>query len=284
MTKKRKKYPIYLLLITLSVIAAFFIFRTGYLLKRVKELELVEEKHQQFEENYQKLGKVDSLLSKGSYQEALSAYKNIKNYIAPEDNFVINGRIQFTEELIKMKDRIKLKYQEFDSIFDSQTSLTSSQENLRGANSYDSLNFALEKTKIQLNNIKNQLREKSFGEYLTFKSKKGNSLYYVGEVKDGKANGFGIAILDTGSRYEGEWKNNLRHGKGSFFWIDGQRYEGEYVDDLREGQGTYYWPNGEKYTGQWKNDMRSGSGRFFNKEGDMTTGFWKEDKLVEQLK
>nr|WP_262895559.1 hypothetical protein [Galbibacter mesophilus] len=152
-------------------------------------------------------------------------------------------------------------------------------------NKYDSLTFALEKNKLQLSRLKKQLREKSFGEYLTFKSKKGNRLFYVGKVENHKANGFGIAILDTGSRYEGEWKDNMRHGEGSFYWIDGERYEGEYKNDERSGMGVYYWPNGDKYVGEWKEDVRDGQGTFYNAEGEVyAKGIWKDDKLVKKDK
>lgn len=147
---------------------------------------------------------------------------------------------------------------------------------------YDSLNFVLEKTRVQLTRLSRQLKQKSFGEYLTFKSKKGNQLHYVGQVKNGKANGFGIALLDTGSRYEGEWKDNQRQGEGTFYWADGQYYVGTYEGDKRSGFGTYYWPNGEKYAGEWKEDKRSGTGKFFDADGDIVTGGrWQDDKLVD---
>ena len=138
---------------------------------------------------------------------------------------------------------------------------------------------------MQLKSIKQQMITKNFGEYITFKSSKGNRLHYVGQVKNKKANGYGIAILDSGSRYEGDWKDNKRHGEGVFYWIDGQHYEGSYVDDLRSGKGTYYWINGEKYVGQWENDMRNGSGTFYGKDGNiLTKGVWENDELMSEDK
>ena len=131
----------------------------------------------------------------------------------------------------------------------------------------DSLNFALEKANIQLRNLRSQLKERSFGEYLTFKSKKGNQMHYVGKVNNGMANGYGMALLDTGSRYEGEWKNNQRHGEGSFYWSDGDYYVGHYENAERNGFGTYYFHNGEKYVGDWKDDKRNGDGNFYGKDG-----------------
>ena len=157
--------------------------------------------------------------------------------------------------------------------------LTSARE----LNSYDSLNFIIEKKQVQLNALRAQLERKSFGEYLRFKSKKNNQMHYVGQVKNKKANGIGIALLDTGSRYEGEWKDNERHGQGTFYWADGERYEGSYSNDKRSGLGTYYWPNGEKYVGQWAEDKRNGAGTFYGSDGEVVTkGIWKNDKLKEQ--
>ena len=147
---------------------------------------------------------------------------------------------------------------------------------------YDSLIFALKKTNIQLENIKKQYTKKSFGQYLTFKSGKGTSIHYVGEVKNGKANGNGIALLSSGSRYEGNWKDNLWHGKGSFFWPDGDKYVGDYKENKRTGKGTYYWHNGDKYVGEWKNDKRDGEGTFYNNDGKIVIGIWSLDELVEK--
>jgi hypothetical protein len=147
---------------------------------------------------------------------------------------------------------------------------------------YDSLNFTLEKMKVQLVRLQREFRDKSFGEYLKFKSKKGNQLHYVGQVKNGKANGFGIALLDSGSRYEGQWKDGQRQGEGTFYWPDGEYYVGTYENDKRSGFGTYYWPNGEKYAGEWKEDKRSGSGKIIGTRGDVVAGGeWADDELVE---
>lgn len=69
---------------------------------------------------------------------------------------------------------------------------------------------------MKIQNLQRQVKQQTTGDYLSFKSGKGNTVYYVGEIKNDMANGKGIALFGTGSRYEGEWKNNLRHGKGLF--------------------------------------------------------------------
>ena len=149
----------------------------------------------------------------------------------------------------------------------------------------DSMAFALQKAKVFADKLQVQVDENTAGNYLSFKSRKGNSVYYVGDIKDGKANGTGVGLLSTGSRYEGQWMNNQKHGKGIFQWQDGALYDGEYRDDLRHGTGTYHWPNGEKFVGEWEKDVRSGDGTFYGTDGKMVaTGLWRDDELVKRKK
>ena len=147
----------------------------------------------------------------------------------------------------------------------------------------DSVLFVLKKSRMKIQNLQRQLEQKAAGEYLTFQSSKGSKVHYVGQVKNNKAHGEGLALLETGSRYEGDWKENQRHGEGAFYWPDGEYYIGEYKNDKREGRGTYYWPNGEKYVGEWADDKRNGKGSFYNEEGEIiTSGIWQNDELVQE--
>jgi hypothetical protein len=231
-------------------------------------------------ESHEQLAKIDSLLLEGDYDGAIASYQTNLQTAGKEDNMVIPLRIALAEKL-RNKD-ISLNMAEVDET-EKQDSLPVSRWSEETAiRKYDSLNFSLEKTKVQLARLKKQLQQKSYGEYLTFTSQKGNQLHYIGQVKNGKAHGFGVALLETGSRYEGEWENNQRHGEGTFYWPDGEYYVGTYQNDKRSGYGTYYWPNGEKYTGQWKDDKRSGTGKFYDAEGEIVAGGeWSDDKLVE---
>jgi hypothetical protein len=110
-------------------------------------------------------------------------------------------------------------------------------------------------------------------------SSKGVKFQYIGQVKNGSANGFGIGLFESGSVYKGFWKDNMRHGKGVFTWKDGERYEGNYLQDKREGEGDYYWKNGEFYKGQWREDKRNGVGKLYKKSGKIKKeGFWVDDE------
>jgi hypothetical protein len=122
--------------------------------------------------------------------------------------------------------------------------------------------------------------------YLTFKSPKGKVVKYVGKVVNGKADGFGIGMWETGSVYEGYWSENKRSGLGTFRWADGEKYEGNYLDDQRSGWGVYHWKDGERYEGYWFDDRRNGRGTVLATDGTpKMQGDWLDDNLkMNELK
>ncbi len=123
-------------------------------------------------------------------------------------------------------------------------------------------------------------------DFLQFPSaKKGEPVNFLGEIRNGKANGKGVAVWKNGSTYQGDWKDNLRHGRGVFTWVDGEKYSGEYRNDLRHGEGVYTAKTGERYEGEWADDKRHGEGRLYDKQGKLRLrGIWKADKLVKTIK
>ncbi|PRP68141.1 MORN repeat-containing protein [Nonlabens agnitus] len=222
------------------------------------------------------ISRTDSLLEAGNYEQAL---ENLDQFTT---NYMMDRELRRSlgTRMLAMQNQLKYRSNPSEPI-DATAAVTPSEQ--YSQQEIDSLSFALAKAQMQLKNIQTQMQQKLYGEYLTFKSAKGNRLHYVGQVKRKKANGYGIAILDSGSRYEGEWHNGLRHGNGTFYWIDGEHYEGEYVNDVRSGLGTYYWTNGEKFVGSWDNDLRNGKGKFYDKDGNIiASGTWKDDKLIEE--
>ncbi|RRQ48361.1 hypothetical protein DZC72_11635 [Maribacter algicola] len=255
------------------------LYKSVQLQNQISQLQEEKEVIMNNLEDFERLAQMDSLLLQGDYESAIKSYSDSINR-NKEIKMGIPLRIALAEKLLNQNKNPNLFKDSSQLNTDSlNTDVLFEEAHLR---QFDSLSFDLEKTKLQLERVKRQLQQKSFGEYLTFKSRKGNQLHYIGQVKDGKAQGYGIALLDTGSRYEGNWKDNQRHGQGTFYWPDGEYYSGEFENDFRNGFGTYFWPNGEKYAGQWKEDKRSGSGKFFDSEGDvLASGEWNEDKLVE---
>jgi hypothetical protein len=278
--KKRILIP-YLLLATAVIVAIALSFRVHVLQDMVNQFNTEENTLAKKISVYENIFSKDSFLLTDDYQTAIKEYNKIAHEIGSENNG-LKLRIALAKKIKNYNEQSavnKIGQLEKDSIKDVKGT------DMRAIQRYDSLNFAHEKTKIQLNRLQRQLQEKSFGEYLTFKSVKGNQMHYVGQVRNNMANGYGIAILDTGSRYKGEWKDNKRHGQGAFYWPDGEYYIGSYVNAKRTGYGTYYWPNGEKYVGYWKDDKRNGEGEFYAKDGSiLTSGIWEDDKLVETEK
>lgn len=275
--KKRLLIPYVLLAISLAITLVLF-FSTNGLQQQLNQSKTEQTALAETIGVYQDLTAMDALVLENDYRTALKGYYDLLK-VKGADSVTVQYRIQLAE---------KLKHSQFENanLLAIETLQDSSaiQENVTPLEirRYDSLNFAHEKAKIQLKRLRNQLQQKSAGEYLTFKSKKGNQMHYVGQVKNHRANGLGIALLDSGSRYEGEWNNNERHGKGTYYWPDGEYYIGSYENDRRNGLGSYHWPNGEKYVGFWKDDKRNGQGEFYGADGNvMTSGTWKNDKLVE---
>ena len=224
---------------------------------------------------------IDSLLLTGSYAEALSAYQQQETLQVDNAQFsrALQMRMNLAQQMID-KDRQILKQRNMDTttvVTDTGPEIT--PEEVR---QFDSLNFALDKAYMRIEYLSGQLESNTNYAYLTFKTSKGIQAHYVGQVKDQRAEGQGVALLSTGSRYEGDWKNNMRHGEGVFYWPDGQYYQGNYKDDKRHGLGTYHWTNGEKFIGYWENDQRNGEGTFYGEQGEIVAkGTWKDDELVK---
>ncbi|NKI32334.1 MORN repeat-containing protein [Croceivirga thetidis] len=282
MNKKQRNLVLYL---AVSLLVGFLLFTLLKVNALQEQLELQQQKELSLTNamsTQDNLSQIDSMLVDGEdYTAALLAYQ-AKFQNEGDVNQQLAWRMAVAEKLMRLNVQQAAIASNTEEAEEISVTNTISPDLLQ---KQDSLRFALEKTKLQLSRIRKQMQQKSFGEYLTFSTAKGNQLHYVGGVKHGMANGFGIAILNSGSRYKGEWRDNLRHGHGTFYWADGQYYEGEYANDKRNGEGTYYWPNGEKYVGNWKNDERWGSGVFYDKDGNtIADGIWKGDKLVEQSK
>ena len=224
----------------------------------------------------------------GEYEKAKEAYQELLADPKKTDDISknINFRINRILEIEGNKDSL------LTNIRDYQYSLRMARENeMQLHKQLDSIKVVYEKEKQSLNEKyekakqtieeKNRrLNKKEKVQVISFKNNKGNLIHYLGEVKEGMANGGGVGIFETGGLYKGEWKDNQRHGKGTYTWKDGHKYEGTFVEGIREGQGTYYWSSGEKYTGEWKNNMRNGQGTLYDRDNNIQyEGLWVDDKV-----
>lgn len=280
--KKRLLIPYAILAGTIALIV-FLVVRNQQLENELSGLDEELTRARQKLEGNQTIRTSDSLLIQGRYADALEAYQSDLANSDSGRQQEIEFRINLAQRLLYFRNQTRMALDSLEENYavedTTENKAFATPEELR---QYDSLLFALERSNVQLDLLRRQLEQKSSGTYLTIKSSKGNTMHYVGEVKNGKAHGQGIAILNTGSRYVGEWKDNMRHGQGAFYWPDGEHYNGSYVNDRRSGKGSYFWPSGEKFTGEWENDQRNGQGTFYGPEGDVVAkGMWKNDELVE---
>ncbi|MEM1336249.1 MAG: hypothetical protein AAF717_02000 [Bacteroidota bacterium] len=275
----------YLVVLAALGITCYYFVENKKLEQRLDQIVQDNVAMEQQRTQQERLLQIDSMVVAGeNYQEALMAYNDQLEQPIEDDFMGIELRVALTKKLQRLHRTNVLS-----AIAASETPINDSLELAAlaaGAKEHtlqqlDSMGFVLEKTKVKLERAQRQLQQNGSGEYLTFTTSKGSKLHYIGQVKNGKANGFGVAILSTGSRYEGQWKDNHRHGQGKFYWTDGHYYIGAYSDDKRNGEGTYFWPNGEKFVGLWSDDERTGEGVFYGKKGDViASGLWEEDELV----
>lgn len=284
MNRKRQTRFFYLIVAVTVSIAGYYFFENRTLEQRLDQIEKANMALEQQRTQQERLLQIDSMVVSGeNYQDALLAY-NDQLAEPVEDDFIgIELRMALTKKLQRLHQENVLSSREtLDTPHqDSLELAVLAGANERTMQQLDSMGFVLEKTKVKLERAQRQLKKHASGEHLTFTTSKGSTLHYIGQVKNGKANGYGVAILSTGSRYEGEWKDNHRHGQGKFYWPDGHYYIGAYYDDKRNGEGTYFWPNGEKFVGLWADDERTGEGTFYGKKGDVVaSGLWEEDELV----
>ncbi|MGB5981428.1 MAG: hypothetical protein WBG46_04725 [Nonlabens sp.] len=267
-----------LVLLVLTCLSTGFAIYYGSQVSDLKE-ELATQKSQESKVNQEtthasdRFRTVDSLILEKNYQKAADLSRELKSNISVDELKSIELRYTMANAIVKRENELQ-QLRELNLNEPISDSISTEK---------DSLLAELNKAQATIYKLRKQAQSDPATNYLDFETTKGTELHYVGAVKNGKANGYGIAILDSGSRYEGTWKDNMRHGSGKFLWDDGQRYEGDYVDDKREGTGTYYWENGSKYVGEWKADRRNGRGKYYNRRGKLKdSGIWKDDQLVEE--
>ena len=281
MQTNKTKVALYTLLGIITAVALYFFWQTQSI---KKDFETYREVNAQDSTDIfiEELKSIDSLLFEGNYDEAASLYEQKLNNVPDTLKNWLTNRLDFLDQFKKYKRQATAARNDAGKTEQDPANLPVEMP-LEGARKMDSILFVLKKSRLKIQNLQRQLEQKAAGEYLTFRSSKGSKVHYVGQVKNNKAHGEGLALLETGSRYEGDWKENQRHGEGAFYWPDGEYYIGEYRNDKREGMGKYYWPNGEKYVGEWADDKRNGKGTFYNEEGEIvTSGIWQNDELVQE--
>ena len=201
------------LFIVSGCLALYFFVRTQVLQNELKATRTTVAEQTKKEELVVSLQGIDDLLLQGQYQQALEDYENQLSSADSTALPIIEKRIQLTRSLMAMQQTIHENNRSTDdtvTVDSTAIAMISTPDEIR---KFDSLQFAIEKIKVQLDNAQQQLKQKAFGEYLTFTNIKGNTIYYVGEVRNKMANGKGVALYSTGSRYQGSWKAPVSYGR-----------------------------------------------------------------------
>lgn len=286
-------HKILLLLLFLSIILSVYV---------LVNTQSVKDKYQKNEEHlgvqidslnqelklFESILEADNAFFENQFESAHSKYIALQQSVNLSPSLVdmLQLRIKKLENLNDANDESNTLLNQYKYDLKSLT-----QAKVNAEEAYDSLLMVFEEslqkkqnallqTQKELNAKNEQLALKDKLQVLSFRSESGNLIHYLGEVKEGKANGGGVGIWDTGGIYKGDWKDNKRHGQGNYKWKDGHVYEGTFVNDTRDGNGTYIWSSGEKYVGEWKNNKRNGKGVLYDKDNNIQfEGEWLNDKL-----
>ncbi|OQB15147.1 MAG: MORN repeat protein [Firmicutes bacterium ADurb.Bin193] len=102
---------------------------------------------------------------------------------------------------------------------------------------------------------------------------------YIGGVKNGKRNGYGVMKYENGNVYKGSWKDDTPNGYGVMTWKNKNRYEGEWKDEQFDGFGRLEYKNSYTYTGGWLKGGFHGYGEIKWKNKDEYKGEWKNGQM-----
>ena len=117
---------------------------------------------------------------------------------------------------------------------------------------------------------------------MAFTAKQGAKGTYTGHVKDGKPEGKGRVVFESGGVYEGDFHNGWRHGKGYDKSSDGDIYEGDFSEDTRTGKGKLSKPDGRVWEGEFLNGKSHGKTKCYYTNGDTSEGIWENGAIANK--
>jgi hypothetical protein len=111
----------------------------------------------------------------------------------------------------------------------------------------------------------------------TYKS--GNAIRYVGSFVNGMYNGKGTMFFKDGIFLTGEWKNGKLNGKGSFLSESGVLYIGDFINGVKEGKGILFYKDNGMIMGSFSNDKLNGRGFQIFSDGSVISDVtYRDDK------
>lgn len=105
---------------------------------------------------------------------------------------------------------------------------------------------------------------------------------YTGHLKDGKPEGEGKAVFESGAIFEGGFHNGSLHGTGVYRKSDGWLYEGEFKEDNWNGKGKLSAPDGRVWEGEFLNGCLHGKTKLFFSNGDTLEGIWENGDVANK--
>jgi hypothetical protein len=104
-----------------------------------------------------------------------------------------------------------------------------------------------------------------------------NGSMYVGVIRHGLYQGYGVFTHPDEFRAEGQFKDQELHGQGKIIWR-GLVKEGEFVaDELHAGTVTH--PDGRRWEGEFKDDDLHGTGKMTAVNGVISEGQFRDGRL-----
>jgi len=257
----------------------------------MKEQQMENEAYQSELEFYKLKSKADSLMNNNEESPALELYTTLdsitngKNYtrMALE---VLEVRKASNNSYSKLSDKLDKRGRAIRQLLINKSELNDSLHSIKVnlgvlQHEYDSILVLNSHVCQKMNELNDSINANAIKpmDALAIVTTDSVDIRYIGEVKQGKAQGFGYAIFDKKGFYEGYWNKNLRNGNGKYTWQNGDFYEGKYFNGLRNGFGTYHFSSGEQYIGQWQNDLRHGHGVLLAKNGKVLfKGEWIDNE------
>lgn len=286
-----------------SIIGLCLVISLAFFLRTKQQIEFLQGLHHQEVEQVKWMNQAVRALSKGdlnSFYPALSQVTSDsirQNLITMFRQSLVRQEVgaygdpmsqdwrelyQIQEKLLKEKEwRLQYYGRQIDSL--TKYSSNYAMESAAARAYREALQEELAKLSRQEQELKKALVEMHENEPMSieFINRKGLKVSYFGQVKNGKAHGYGVGFYEGGGVYRGYWSENARHGQGLYTWKNGDTYEGNYVEGERTGFGIYTFASGEKYRGDWKSDVRDGYGELWSADGQLQwKGQWQKDKYV----
>ena len=103
--------------------------------------------------------------------------------------------------------------------------------------------------------IKSDVKIKDGQNHVTLTMPDGSTYEGTVDKDTQQKHGYGTQMWPDNAKYVGEWKDGKAEGKGTFFHSNGDIFEGEFQNDKANGHGKYKHKSGQTYEGDWVDDL-----------------------------